>query len=117
MRHALLLLLLVLFASSALAKDGISDRTTFLNLVLDKTLSLQLFRVRLYINEDGTIQGKGMGRPVRGFWEWQDGYFCRTLIWGNVDLGRNCQGVTIENGKRVFTSDRGTGASAKFSLN
>ena len=58
MRHALLSLLLVLFASSALAKDGISDRTTFLNLVLDKTLSLQLFRVRLHINEDGTIQGR-----------------------------------------------------------
>jgi hypothetical protein len=50
MRHALLLLLLVLFASSALAKDGISDRTTFLNLVFDKTLSSQLFRVRLLVN-------------------------------------------------------------------
>ena len=117
MRSAFLLSLLVLFASSAMARDGISDRATFLDLVLNKTLGLSLFRVRLHVNEDGTIEGKGMGRPVRGFWEWQDGYFCRTLIWGNVDLGRNCQGVTIENGKLVFTSDRGTGASAKFSLN
>lgn len=109
--------LLVLFASSALANDGILDRATFLNLVLDKTLSLPLFRVRLQVNEDGTIDGKGMGRPVRGVWEWQDGYFCRTLIWGNIDLGRNCQGVAIKNEKLIFTSDRGTGASAKFSLN
>ena len=117
MRRAILSLLLVLFASPAFSKDRISDRATFLNLVLDKTLGLQLFRVRLHVNEDGTIQGKGMGRSVHGFWEWQDGYFCRTLTWGNLDLGRNCQGVTIENGKLVFTSDRGTGASAKFSLN
>ena len=117
MRSAFLLSLLVLFASSAMARDGISDRATFLDLVLNKTLGLPLFRVRLHVNEDGTIDGKGLGRAISGFWEWQDGYFCRTLAWGSVDLGRNCQGVTLDNGRLVFTSDRGSGRSASFSLN
>ena len=116
MRSAFFLSLLVLFASSALAKDVISDRATFLDLVLKKTLSLPLFRVQLHVNEDGTINGKGLGRAISGFWEWQDGYFCRTLTWGHVDLGRNCQGVTMDNGRLVFTSDRGSGRSASFSL-
>ena len=117
MRSAFFLSLLVLFASSALAKDVILDRATFLDLVLSKTLGLPMFRVRLHVNEDGTINGKGLGRAISGFWEWQDGYFCRTLAWGRVDLGRNCQGVTMDNGRLVFTSDRGSGRSASFSLN
>ena len=117
MSRVLLLSLLVLFASSALANERISDRVTFLNLVLDKTLSLPLFRIRLHVNEEGTIQGKGMGRSVSGFWKWQDGYFCRTLNWGGLDLSSNCQRVTLDNGRLIFTSDRGSGASAKFSLN
>mgnify|MGYP001471105458 FL=1 len=69
MRSAFLLSLLVLFASSAMARDGISDRATFLDLVLNKTLGLPLFRVRLHVNEDGTIDGKGLGRAISGFWE------------------------------------------------
>lgn len=116
MRSFFLSLLLVLFASSTFAKERISDRMEFLDLVLGKTLALSLFGIRLHVNEDGTIQGKGMGRTISGLWEWQDGYFCRTLIWGSRDLGKNCQAVTIDYKKMVFTSDRGIGASAKFSL-
>ena len=116
MRCIVLSLILAIFASSAFAKDRIINRAAFLELVLGKTLGIPLLMVRLRIYEDGSIQGKGMGRQVSGLWEWESGYFCRTLVWGSVEIGRNCQEVTLDSRKLIFTSDRGTGRSARFSL-
>ena len=116
MRGKILSLVLAVFASSASAQDRIFDSATFLDSVLDKTLGLALFGVRLRIYEDGRIEGKGFGRLVTGLWRWEEGYFCRTLAWGTRDLGPNCQEVVLDFGKIEFTSDRGTGRSARFSL-
>jgi hypothetical protein len=116
MRGKILLLVLAVFTSSASARDRILDSATFVDSVSGRTLALGLFGVRLKIYEDGRIEGRGLGRPVTGFWRWQEGYFCRTLIWGTRDLGPNCQEVVLDAGKIEFTSDRGTGPSASFSL-
>ena len=116
MRSIVLSLILTIFASSALANDRILNRAAFLELVLGKTLGIPLFLVKLRIYEDGSIQGKGMGKQVSGHWEWQTGYFCRTLLWGSVEIGRNCQEVNYDSRKLIFTSDRGTGRSARFYL-
>ena len=116
MSRIILSLILTIFASSAFANDRILNRAAFLELVLGKTLGIPLFLVRLRIYEDGSIQGKAMGRQVSGLWEWETGYFCRTLFWGSVDISRNCQEVTLDSRKLIFTSDRGTGRSARFSL-
>ena len=116
MRRIILSLILAIFASSAFAKDRIINRAAFLELVLGKTLGIPMFLVKLRIYEDGSIQGKGMGKQISGLWEWQTGYFCRTLVWGSVEIGRNCQEITLDSRKLIFTSDRGTGRSARFSL-
>lgn len=116
MRGKILSLVLAVFASSASAQDRILDSATFLDSVLDKTLGLALFGVQLRIYEDGRIEGKGFGRLVTGLWRWEEGYFCRTLAWGTRDLEPNCQEVVLDFGKIEFTSDRGTGRSARFSL-
>ena len=116
MRRMVLLLILTIFASSAFANDRILNRAAFLELVLGKTLGIPMFLVKLRIYEDGSIQGKGMGKQISGLWEWQTGYFCRTLVWGSVEIGRNCQEITLDSRKLIFTSDRGTGRSARFSL-
>ena len=116
MRRIILSLILAIFASSAFAGDRILSKAAFLELVLGKTLGIPMFFVRLRIYGDGSIQGKGMGRQVSGLWEWETGYFCRTLFWGGADIGRNCQEVTLDSRKLIFTSDRGMGRSARFSL-
>ena len=114
MRIFFLSFLLSLMVVSAQAGERILDRSTLLDAVSEKVLILRLFGIKLQIMEDGRIEGKAMGRDVVGDWEWQDGFFCRSMFWGERDIGYNCQEVSIEGKKIKFTSDRGTGANARF---
>ena len=114
MRIFYLSFLLSLMVVSAQAGERILDRLTLLDMVSQKVLILRLFGIKLKIMEDGRIEGKAMGRDVVGDWEWQDGFFCRSMFWGERDIGYNCQEVSINNKKIKFISDRGLGASAKF---
>ena len=114
MRIFYLSFLLSLMVVSAQAGERILDRSTLLDMVSQKVLILRLFGIKLKIMEDGRIEGKAMGRDVVGDWEWQDGFFCRSMFWGERDIGYNCQEVSIKNKKIKFTSDRGLGASAQF---
>ncbi|MDS9948384.1 MAG: dihydrodipicolinate reductase [Planktomarina sp.] len=114
MRIFYLSFLLSLMVVSAQAGERIFDRSTLLDVVSEKVLILRLFGIKLKIMEDGRIEGKAMGRDVVGDWEWQDGFFCRSMFWGERDIGYNCQEVSINNKKIKFISDRGLGASAKF---
>lgn len=103
------------FATPVLAEyQTVQTRAEFVALVSGKTLTRPL--VRIQVQPDGNISGKGAAWDVSGKWQWKDGYLCRTLIWGGDDLGYNCQQVKA-NGSRVrITSDRGTGQSADFRL-
>lgn len=53
---------------------------------------------------------------MSGAWQWNDSYFCRSLFWGEQDLGNNCQQVAMDGGDIRFTSDRGAGKHANFGL-
>ena len=84
------------------------------NLVKDK--KLERFLISLSVTGDGKIEGSAAGRDVSGDWNWIDGYFCRTLMWGERELKYNCQKVTFDGRRLRFISDRGAGQSASFAL-
>ena len=111
----LLTLLLPLTASSAFAEPKvITTSNEFIELVTDKNLTRPF--ITLKVSSDGKIRGKGALSKITGAWLWQDGYFCRDLRWGRRDLKYNCQRVTSDGSKLTFTSDRGAGDSASFTL-
>ena len=108
--------LTVATAPSAMADafKAVTDRNDFVSLVSGRTLNYP--GVTLQVLRDGRIVGRGLGRPVKGDWQWSDGYFCRDLYWGQRELGANCQKV-LANGRTLrFISDRGTGQSADLRL-
>ena len=111
-------LLLVIAASYAQAQSEkiIINRSEFLAVVENKSLELWLFGIRLQISSDGTIRGSALGRDVSGSWVWEDNYFCRNMVWGDRDIGYNCQSVSMVENKLRFTSDKGLGANAQFTL-
>ena len=93
----------------------VEDQANFVQLISGKTLTRPL--VALTVSPDGRIQGRGSLWNIQGTWSWQDGYFCRDLFWGGDALGYNCQEVRASADGRIrFTSDRGAGDSAEFSL-
>ena len=100
--------------ASASAETQVTDRGTFVDLVSGKTLTRPL--VSLQVLSDGRITGTGAAWDVTGEWSWDGGYFCRSLYWGGDDLGYNCQEVTASGDRIEFTSDRGAGRSAGFTL-
>ena len=92
----------------------ITNRSDFENLVIEK--KLKRFLISLSVTSDGKIKGSAAGRNVTGDWDWIDGFFCRTLLWGARELKYNCQLVTFDGKRLRFTSDRGKGQSASFAL-
>ena len=110
-------LLAVTLPLPAMAYDAVSDEAAFLDLVEGRTLSLRLFGVSLEVLPDGTIAGQAQGEPVTGTWTWEEGYFCREMSWGDEAIPYNCQLVEARGDRRIrFTTDRGAGESAAFSL-
>lgn len=97
----------------------IPDENAFLSTVAGKDLRLKGYGpivVRLTVQPDGEIVGRGLGWPVTGAWRWEDGLFCRDLNWGGSDLGQNCQAVLVQGQTIRFVSDAGKGDYADFAL-
>ena len=102
-------------AGQVFASDTIiTNRSDFENLVIEK--KLKRFLISLSVTSDGKIKGSAAGRNVTGDWDWIDGFFCRTLLWGKRELKYNCQQVNFDGKRLRFTSDLGKGQSASFAL-
>ena len=108
-------MILLCMAGQVSASDTIiTKRSDFENLVIEK--KLKRFLISLSVTSDGKIKGSAAGRNVTGDWDWIDGFFCRTLLWGKRELKYNCQQVNFDGKRLRFTSDRGKGQSASFAL-
>ena len=108
-------LFLSLTASGAFAEPKvITTSDEFIELVTDKNLTRPF--ITLKVSSNGEIHGKGAFSKITGAWLWKDGYFCRSLRWGRTDLDYNCQRVISDGNQLTFTSDRGQGDSASFTL-
>ena len=108
--------LLFSFISSGVRSEYlvIKDKNAFITAVKDKTLKRPL--IRLEVTEDGKITGRAAMLSVTGQWTWENSYFCRDLFWGSRNLGYNCQQVSRSGKKIRFTSDKGEGDFADFTL-
>ena len=96
------------------SETTITNRSDFENLVIDK--KLERFLISLSVFNDGKIKGSAAGRDVIGDWDWIDGFFCRTLLWGARELKYNCQLVTFDGRRLRFIADQGKGQSASFAI-
>jgi hypothetical protein len=102
-------------AAPALADfEPVREERNFRALVEGRELTR--FGVRLQVLPQGQITGRGFGMSVGGEWEWRDGYFCRTLDFGNSGDPYNCQLVLRDGATLRFVSDQGQGDHADLRL-
>jgi hypothetical protein len=94
----------------------VTDKGAFLQLLSDKNLTDRLYGINIAIAPNGTLSGSGAGWEITGTWSWIDGYFCREMNWGGDPIPYNCQLVELAGGDMRFTTDKGTGDSAAFTL-
>ena len=112
---SLKLIVFLFMAGQVSASETIvKNRSDFENLVIEK--KLKRFLISLSVTSDGKIKGSAAGRNVTGDWDWIDGFFCRTILWGKRELKYNCQQVTFDGKRLRFISDRGKGQSASFAV-
>lgn len=100
--------------STAMAFEKIDSREKFVEAIEGK--DLRITGISVNVTPAGEIKGRAFGMRVSGEWQWQDGYFCRSLFWGRQDLGPNCQEVMINGDTIRFTSDRGAGEFADLTM-
>ena len=58
---------------------------------------------------DGTIVGAVNGESATGSWEWKNGFWCRTISWGESKQPYDCQAVFHKGNTAVFIRNRGQG--------
>ncbi|HAW45719.1 MAG TPA: dihydrodipicolinate reductase [Roseovarius sp.] len=115
MRLVLVLLGLLVAPMAAQAEFAqVTERDRFVSLIEGRDLTR--FGIRLEVTPDGRIRGRAFGRDVSGAWRWAQGYFCRDLYWGSMELGANCQAVRQRGDTLRFISDQGTGRYADLYL-
>lgn len=96
------------------AADRITSREGFLSAVEGKALSR--LGITLIVSPGGEIGGRAFGSGVSGSWDWQAGWFCRTLAWADRQWPRNCQLVQIDGNRIIFTADKGQGDRAVLTI-
>jgi hypothetical protein len=111
---AVLALSLLLAAPAAADTQRIDSRDAFVSLVKDRALTR--LGITLNVSPDGRITGRAFGKPVKGDWSWKGGFFCRSLFFGDENLGDNCQTVEKRGQSLRFTADRGAGDFADLRL-
>jgi hypothetical protein len=111
---AVLALSLLLAAPAAADTQRIDSRDAFVSLVKDRALTR--LGITLNVSPDGRITGRAFGKPVKGDWSWNGGFFCRSLFFGDENLGDNCQTVEKRGQSLRFTADRGAGDFADLRL-
>lgn len=99
----------------AASAERITSREGFVDAVEGRQLSR--LGITLVVSPTGQIGGRAFGRKVSGSWEWQAGWFCRTLAWGNQSWPYNCQLVQIDGNRITFTADKGRGDRAQLTIN
>ena len=92
----------------------ITDKNAFIAAIKDKPLKRPL--IRLEVTEDGKINGRAAMLNVTGQWYLEKSFFCRFYFWGSRNLGYNCQQVSRSGKKIRFTSDKGEGDFADFTV-
>lgn len=117
---SLMLSFMLAIAAAPIAAESympVKDEGLFKSLVAGKELRNFFYGVRLFVFEDGRIDGSAIGRDINGTWSWQDGFFCREMKWGERAIPYNCQLVEARGDDRLrFTVDQGAGDSASFRL-
>ncbi|MET4104159.1 hypothetical protein ABIE58_003609 [Roseovarius sp. MBR-78] len=115
MRFLAVIIGLLLISGAARAEFApVTERHRFVSLIEGRDLTR--FGIRLEVTPDGRIRGRAFGRDVTGAWRWTEGYFCRDLYWGSMELGANCQAVRARGNTLRFISDQGTGQYADLVL-
>lgn len=116
LRQALTSIFILASAAPIVAQEfvRVTEQDDFLALVSGNELTR--LGIRLIVTADGVISGSAFGQDVTGDWVWEDGYFCRNLVFGSSDLGPNCQVVLIEGATLRFIADKGTGDQADLEL-
>ena len=92
----------------------IEEREKFLSVIENRDLSR--FGITVKVTGGGDIVGRAFGQKVSGDWEWRQGFFCRSLFWGERNLGDNCQKVEVRGESVRFTSDLGQGQFADLRI-
>ena len=113
-RLALSAILAALVLPSGAWAERVTSREDFVALVQGRDLTTT--GITLQVAPDGAIGGRAFGRAVSGTWQWDKGWFCRTLAWGSRDWPLNCQLVEHEGGRIVFTADKGAGDRATLTI-
>ncbi|RKR13123.1 quinol monooxygenase YgiN [Maribacter vaceletii] len=63
---------------------------------------------------DGIIKGSFGGQELKGTWDWQDEFFCRTSTLGTMDLGSDCIQIDVTDTKMRLILNKGTGMSVVY---
>lgn len=82
--------------------------------IVGKTIRLRDDAV-FTINADNTITGDVNGQAATGTWAFEDGFWCRRIVLGDI-FTEDCQLWVVDGDRLIITRAKGTGDSFSYRL-
>lgn len=103
--------------SGAQAKDTIDSKSEFIQKVAGKKIADPKLNTWMIAQPDGIISGKFKGINIKGKWNWNGKYWCRSARIGLFSLSQECQQITLAGNTLILKRKKGTGSSHTYQLN
>lgn len=109
--------ILVTSVISAQAKDTIDSKSEFIEKVAGKRIADPKLNTWMVAQPNGQIKGKFKGINIKGKWNWNGKYWCRSARIGLISLSLECQQITLAGSTLILQRKKGTGSSHTYQLN
>lgn len=100
-----------------MARDIIDTKVEFLTKVAGKRISVPTEKTWLIAKANGQIDGRFRGIKIRGNWNWNNGYWCRSARIGILPIPRECQQISLADEMLILQRFKGTGSSHTYQIN
>lgn len=99
------------------AKDMIDTRSEFIQKVAGKKIADPKINTWMIAQANGQISGEYKGLNIKGKWNWNGKFWCRSARIGLFSLSLECQQITLAGDTLILKRKKGTGSSHTYQLN
>lgn len=110
-------IILAVTVTSTHAKDTIDSKSEFIRKIAGKKIEDPKLNTWMIARPNGQIDGKFKGINIKGKWNWNGKFWCRSARIGLFSLSLECQRITIAGNTLILKRKRGTGSSHTYQLN
>ncbi len=99
------------------ARDVVESKAEFIQKVAGKKITDAKLNTWMIAQPNGQIRGKFKGINIKGRWDWNGKYWCRSARIGLLSLPNECQQIALNGKTLILKRKKGNGTTHSYQLN